>query len=256
MSHPNSHRRHGFTLVELLVVIGIIAVLISILLPALSKARQVAYRTECLSNLRQAGMYFAMYANEQKGFLPPENPSFIRALPPSMHDYFDLHYTHGAGGKVFYCPTLRPVSLYLFALDGSQFDQTAFDWSPEQMWKTPCASGNYVIGYCYLGNPTLGVIPPNPVPWWIDTNKNGTNRDEYVVKFSEKGASNVAIMVDVLNQTTGSPAQQKARWVMRHPFQEKNPNGFENVLYGDGHAASVPRAFTMVRWDALRAIGW
>jgi len=65
-------RRRGFTLVELLVVIGIIAVLIAILLPALSKARKTARTTACLSNLRQMGNAWVMYLSDSKGKLPDD----------------------------------------------------------------------------------------------------------------------------------------------------------------------------------------
>src|SRR3712207_4640208 len=63
-------RRKGFTLVELLVVIGIIAVLISVLLPALSKARQRAQTVACSSNLRQVFMAARNYATENRDSLP------------------------------------------------------------------------------------------------------------------------------------------------------------------------------------------
>ena len=63
-------RRVGFTLVELLVVIGIIAVLVGLLLPALAKVRAVAQSAKCLSNLHQLAIASAQYAVETKGYLP------------------------------------------------------------------------------------------------------------------------------------------------------------------------------------------
>lgn len=63
-------KQRGFTLVELLVVIGIIALLIGILMPALGKARQNANRAACLANMHSLGLAIAMYTNQWKGTLP------------------------------------------------------------------------------------------------------------------------------------------------------------------------------------------
>jgi len=66
----------AFTLVELLVVIGIIAVLISILLPAMNRARAAAKATSCASQMRQIGIYLRIYTNDSNGILPvPEIPA-------------------------------------------------------------------------------------------------------------------------------------------------------------------------------------
>src|SRR5688500_3842513 len=69
-----SRQAGAFTLVELLVVIGIIAVLIGLLLPALGKAREQSRRTACLANLRSIGQALYAYANAQRDRLPNGNP--------------------------------------------------------------------------------------------------------------------------------------------------------------------------------------
>ncbi len=93
------NRKSAFTLVELLVVIGIIAVLIAILLPALQKARAAAQLTKCSSQLRQVVMATIMYCNDNKGYLPPfrfesSGPYFFNAAwPPSQSGGSTLYLT-------------------------------------------------------------------------------------------------------------------------------------------------------------------
>ena len=80
-------RRNAFTLVEMIVVIGIISVLISLLLPALQRAKQQANQVVCSSNMRQIGTEMLMYANDNNGYLFPPNLGWpAQPIPPATPD--------------------------------------------------------------------------------------------------------------------------------------------------------------------------
>jgi prepilin-type N-terminal cleavage/methylation domain-containing protein len=74
---PNINRKPGFSLIELLVVISIIAVLISLIMPSLKQAREVAQGTLCAGNLRQQGMAMIAYGNENRGYICVQTPADI-----------------------------------------------------------------------------------------------------------------------------------------------------------------------------------
>lgn len=112
------HRRGAFSLVELLVVIGVIGVVLGILLPTLSRARQVAMDALCVSNMRQLAFAQLNYATDNHGYFPPHrsgSPSFVKSgynLPITQSPWSMLRNGYIKSGDVTICPFVANDPLY------------------------------------------------------------------------------------------------------------------------------------------------
>jgi len=134
----------AFTLIELLVVVAVIAVLAALLLPALTRAKMLAQRTNCLSNFKQWGLAMQMYVDENESVIPREsavspgtalnlwmdarNPAasnvWYNALPPYLDHQTASNYFPFAkrpsfyeAASFFHCPTAKPkndTSFYIY----------------------------------------------------------------------------------------------------------------------------------------------
>jgi len=290
-----NRQNKAFTLVELLVVIGIIAVLIAFLLPMLNRARYEAVSVHCMNNLRQIGQAAFMYAGENKGFLPQAFGSpFAVAGSTKIIYTSDSQYRFSeaqaammsralkGATKIWYCRANK------FSPPAGQPAITEDDFYPPDHggpWvDSPVRSGRTL--YWWLGNPNpadyvgdlmdvtgrgdsfASATPTNmgapqyAAPAHRDVNRNGTIRDEYMRKLGEKNSANIAICTDQ------SGGMNQTGWYFLHGrFAVTPPNGsmderrkmvrsWKNNLYGDGHVEQKRPDEVEWRFGPTNAMCW
>jgi prepilin-type N-terminal cleavage/methylation domain-containing protein len=225
--------RGAFTLVELLVVVGIITILIAILLPAVTKAKRQAVRTDCASNLRQWGQALAAYGASNKGQFPNNTQgSHLSWISGAMRDFLreyltplhDVDARVGSGPHVTYCPTqdwhryARPTAAAL--ANPNQEDLVGYFYLPHRSLTYPPNVGvNY--GPAGPGTPPDGFGSFPEGPGWVTKKKFG-------------GAQRFApIMADMIQSQGTAVWGGSGQPFSSHYYKGNMPEG-SNFLFEDG----------------------
>jgi len=141
--------------VELLVVIGIIAVLMAILLPVLGKAREASHRSVCGSNLRTLGQAMVMYANQHRDLLPNASPNGVWKASVGGEALIPFATTFVAHPGVFHCPSdTDPVPRLIATADYNVPDSAhvsyefySIFWAPEYGPRLPQLKGQAPLAW-------------------------------------------------------------------------------------------------------------
>jgi prepilin-type N-terminal cleavage/methylation domain-containing protein len=165
------NRRKAFTLIELLVVISIIALLMAILMPALSRVKKQARTVACLSKLKQWGLFFSMYAEDYNGRFMKGFTSNNRAVQ-ALRDY------HKCDDKILTCPNATKPWVDEYGnptgLEGTFLGSTsAWGYTPMDYLPKPVKGSYGINGYC--NNPDAGNEPHSrpAADFWRGPNVSG-----------------------------------------------------------------------------------